>query len=82
VCLTASQTEPHRQTIAVQNDMDLTGQPAPRATNVLAVVIGDAGTMLVHDGRVDHLHRCIICHRYASMIRSQTPARRQRTKRL
>ena len=63
--LTTSEREPHRQTIAVHNDMDLAGQPATRATNMLAVVIGDAGTMLVHadNGRIDHLNRRIMCHR-------------------
>src|SRR5262245_35108518 len=63
--LTTSEPEPHRQTIAVHNDMDLAGQPATRATNMLAVVIGDAGTMLVHadNGRIDHLHCRIMCHR-------------------
>jgi hypothetical protein len=32
---------------------------------MLAAVIGDAGTVLVHadDGRIDHLHRRIMCHR-------------------
>ena len=60
--LTTSEPEPHRQTIAVHNDMDLAGQPATRATNMLAVVVGDAGTMLVHadNGRIDHLHRRIM----------------------
>ena len=63
--LTTSEPEPHRQTIAVHNDMDLAGQPATRATNMLAVVIGDAGTMLVHadNGRIDHLHRRIVSSR-------------------
>src|SRR5262245_42560012 len=63
--LTASEAEPHRQTVAVHNDMDLAGQPATRATNILAAVVGDAGTMLVHadDRRIDHLHRCIVSHR-------------------
>jgi hypothetical protein len=51
-----------RQTIAVHNDMDLAGQPATRATHMLAFVIGDAGSMLVNanDGHVDHLHRRIV----------------------
>jgi hypothetical protein len=58
VGLTPSKAELHRQTVAVHNDMDLAGQPASRATHILAAVIGDAGTLLVHadDGRVDHLH--------------------------
>jgi hypothetical protein len=39
--------------------MDLAGQPATRATNMLGAVIGDAGSMLVHvnDRRIDHLQR-------------------------
>ena len=63
--LTTSEPEPHRQTIAVHNDMDLAGQPATRATNMLVVIIGDARTMLVHadNGRIDHLHRRIMCRR-------------------
>jgi hypothetical protein len=62
VRLTTSEAELHRQTIAIHNDMDLAGQPATRATDMLAAVIGDAGTMLVHadDGRIDHLHRRIV----------------------
>jgi hypothetical protein len=45
--------------------MNLAGQPATRAINMLAAVISDAGTMLVHpdDGRIDHLHRRIVSHR-------------------
>jgi hypothetical protein len=62
--------------------MDLAGQPATRATNMLAVVIGDAGTMLVHadNGRICTVPSCATAN--ASMIRSQMPARRQRTNRL
>jgi hypothetical protein len=62
VRLTASKAELHRQTIAVDNGMDLAGQPATRATNMLAAVIGDTGSMLVHadDRRIDHLHRRIM----------------------
>src|SRR5215475_7506197 len=56
--LTPSEAEPHRQTVAVYNDMDLASQPAARATHMLAAVIGDAGSMLVHadDRGIDHLH--------------------------
>jgi hypothetical protein len=63
--LTTSEAELHRQTVAVHNDMDLAGQPATRATHMLAAVVGYAGTMLVHadDGRIDHLHRRIVSHR-------------------
>jgi hypothetical protein len=62
VRLTSSEAELHRQTIAVYHDMNLAGQPTTRATQMLAPVIGDAGTVLVHadDGRIDHLHRCIV----------------------
>src|SRR5262249_59579701 len=66
--LPPSEAEPYRQTVAVHNDMDLAGQPATRATHMLAAVVGDAGTMLVHadDGRIDHLHRRIVSHRQGS----------------
>ena len=59
VRLTTSEAELHRQTITVHNDMDLAGQPATRATNMLAAVISDAGPTLMHadDRRIDHLHR-------------------------
>jgi len=42
--------------------MDFAGQPATRATNMLIVVVGDAGITLVHadDGRIDHLHGRIV----------------------
>ena len=82
--LTTSEAELHRQTIAVHDDMDLAGQPATRPANMLAAVIGDAGTMLVHadDRRIDHLHRSIVNGSQRIMSRSQTLDRRQRTKRL
>jgi hypothetical protein len=84
VRLSTGDAELHRQTIAVHNDMDLAGQPATRATNMLAAVIGDAGSMLVHadDRCIDHLHRRIMSSSQRFHDLSQTPARRQRTKRL
>jgi hypothetical protein len=55
VRLTTSEAKLHRQTIAVYNDMDLAGQTATRTTNMLAAVISDAGTMLMHadDRRIE-----------------------------
>jgi hypothetical protein len=47
-------------------------------------VARDAGSVLLHahDGCIDHLHRRIMTGGQRMMIWSQTPARRQRTKRL
>jgi hypothetical protein len=40
----------------------LAGQPATRATHMLAAVVGNAGPMLMHadDGLIDHLYCRII----------------------
>lgn len=50
----------------------------------LMIVVGDAGSVLVRAGDrgIDHLHDRVTTGNTASMIRSQTPAHRHRTKRL
>jgi hypothetical protein len=65
-------------------DMDLAGQSAARAAHVLPATVGDAACILMDadNGRVDHLAVASWALADAFMIRSQTPARRQRTKRL
>jgi len=59
VRLTGREAEANRETIGVHDGVNFAGKSATRATNMLAAVIGDAGTLLVHadDRRIDHLHR-------------------------
>jgi hypothetical protein len=72
-----------RQAIGVHHRVNLARQASSRAPHILVIVVRDTGAMLVHahDRSIDHLHRRIMTSSHASMIWSQTPARRQRTKR-
>jgi hypothetical protein len=73
-----------RQATGVHHRVNLAVSPPLRATDILAIVVRDRGSVLIHahDGGIDHLHRRIMTGGQRIMISSQTPARRHRTKRL
>ena len=63
VRFTGRYSEPHWQSIGVNNHVKLARQSAPRAANRLARAVSNASGMLVdaHHRGVDHLHRGIMC---------------------
>jgi hypothetical protein len=73
-----------RQPVGVHDRVNLACQTASRPAHMLLIVISDAGSVLVHahDGSIDHLHRRIMTGGQRIHDTVQTPARRQRTKRL
>jgi len=64
--------------------MDFARQATAELSHRLALAPCDAGSMLMHanNGGVDRLDSGIMGSGSASMMRPQTPARRQRTNRL
>jgi hypothetical protein len=62
VRLTGRKGEMDRQAIGVYHRVNLARQAPSRATHVLVIVVGDAGSVLVHahDGGIDHLHRRVM----------------------
>jgi hypothetical protein len=83
-CASPGVSPRHRQTNGIHNRVNLAGQSASRTAHVLLTIGGDACAVLVNanDRRVDHLHRCVMSSGEGIHDPSQTPARRQRTKRL
>lgn len=82
--LTRRQCQRYGQAIAIYKRMNLAGQPAAGQSYRLSLVLGDARSVLMNaDNRgVDDLDRRIVSSGECIMIRLQTPARRERTKRL
>src|SRR6516162_4288490 len=72
--------DPHRQAAAIDHRMYLAGQTASRPAHGLTPVAGDASGVLMntHNGRVDHLDRCIMrssqCVHHPAPNVSATPA--------
>ena len=60
--LAGREAEVYRQAIGIHDGVNFGGQPATRAAHVLLIIARDAGSVLMHshDGRIDHLHRCIM----------------------
>ena len=51
-----------RQAMGIHHHVNLAGQAPSRATHIVLIVVGDAGSMLVHshDRGIDHLHRSVM----------------------
>jgi hypothetical protein len=82
--LTGAQREAQRQPLPVHHGMDLGRQPTSGTSRAVADMSANAGPILMHadHGAVDHPQAGFFETGKASKRRSQTPARRQRTKRL
>ena len=82
--LAARQREPDRQAIGIDKRMNLAGQSTSRPPHRLPSVSCDARPMLMHanNRRVAHVHGGIVRAGQCAHDLAQTPARRQRTKRL
>ncbi|MGY4434978.1 hypothetical protein ACVWWO_007455 [Bradyrhizobium sp. F1.13.1] len=81
---TGAQSQPDRQTIAIDQPMYFARQAAAGPSHRLALVFCDAGTMLMHSDNpgVDDLDSGIVGSRKRVYDAAPDTARRQRTKRL